>query len=118
VADVERYLEGLPSDRQAALRDLRATIEGVVPDASLAISYGIPTFKLRGHPLVGFGAAKSHCTFFVMSTEAMRAQADRLEGYATGKGSVRFTSDTPLPDDLVIALVRTRIAEVDARWPA
>lgn len=115
--DVEDFLSRLTADQQAALRGLRDTIARTVPEATLGISYGIPVYKLRGHPLVGFGATKDHCTFFVMSTEAMATQADRLADYPTGKGSVRFTPDAPLPEDLVVALIRTRVAENDARWP-
>jgi uncharacterized protein YdhG (YjbR/CyaY superfamily) len=116
--DVDRYLEALPADQQAALRALRSTIERAVPEATLGISYRIPTFKLRGHPLVGFGAATAHCSFFVMSTTVMPAFADRVTGYDVGKGTVRFAPDARLPDDLVEAFVAARVDEIDARWPA
>ncbi|HEX6845251.1 MAG TPA: DUF1801 domain-containing protein [Actinomycetota bacterium] len=116
--DVERYLATLPAEQASALRDLRATILAVVPGATEGVSYGVPTVKLRGHPLVGFGAAKAHCSLFLMSTEAMDAHAGLLAGYDTGKGTVRFDPSAPLPADLVERLVRTRVADVDGRWPA
>jgi len=49
-----------------------------------------------------------------MSTAAKADLADELAGYDLGKGTVRFPSDTPLPDELVRRVVETRIAEADA----
>ena len=74
------------------------------------ISYQIPTFRLNG-PLVGFAAARGHCTFHLMGTSVMEAHAADLAGYPTGKGSIRFQPDQPLPAELVTKLVRARAAE-------
>jgi uncharacterized protein YdhG (YjbR/CyaY superfamily) len=67
----------------------------------------------RGRPLVSFGAGKNHCAFYVQSPAVMEAHADELAGHDTSKGTVRFQSDSPLPPDLVTALVRARMAETD-----
>lgn len=45
----------------------------------------------------------------------MQAHAEELAGYRTAKGTVHFTPDTPIPDDLVRRLVRARVAEHAAR---
>ena len=108
---VDAYLAAAPKDMRAALEKLRKAIRKTVPRADECISYGIPTFKHRGHPLVGFGAAKSHCTFFLMSTDVMRTCARDLEGYDLGRGSIRFPAGKPLPAALVTKLVKARIAE-------
>jgi uncharacterized protein YdhG (YjbR/CyaY superfamily) len=42
------------------------------------------------------------------------AHADALTGYDTSKGTVRFATHSPLPDDLVTTLVKARLAETDA----
>jgi len=110
VATVAEYLAPLPKDVRAALEKLRKLIKAAVPDAEEVISYQIPAFK-RGKMLVGFGAAESHCTFFVMSTAVMRAHAAELAKYETGKGSIRFQPEKPLPAALVRKLIQARIAE-------
>jgi hypothetical protein len=38
----------------------------------------------------------------------------RLPGSALSKGTVRSTADAPLPDDVVLDLVRHRMQEIDA----
>lgn len=45
----------------------------------------------------------------------MEAHAELLAGYNTSKGTVRFQPEQPLPEELVHALVRARMAETDAK---
>jgi uncharacterized protein YdhG (YjbR/CyaY superfamily) len=107
---VEAYLDSLPAEQREALQRLRETIRSVAPEATEVISYGIPTFKL-GRSLVGFNASAGGCTLQLMSTAVLEAHAAELAGYRTGKGSVRFTPDKPLPETLVKKLVEARLAE-------
>jgi len=109
---VDKYLATLPKDKRDALAKLRAAIKAAAPGATEGISYQVPVFKLDGKPLVGFGAATAHCTFFLMSTsDAMRARLAALKGYKLGGGSIQFPADKPLPATLVRTLVKARIAE-------
>jgi uncharacterized protein YdhG (YjbR/CyaY superfamily) len=110
VQTVDDYLAALPEDVRAALASLRMTIRAAAPQATEVISYQIPTFRLNGH-LVGFAALENHCTFHVMSPAVLRAHAAELVNYKTGKASIRFTADRPLPAALVKKLVKARSAE-------
>jgi uncharacterized protein YdhG (YjbR/CyaY superfamily) len=108
---VDEYLATIPEEARAALERLRKTIKSVVPDATEIISYQIPVFKYRGRPLVGFGAAKNHCSFYVMSSSVIPAHKDKLESYDTSTGTIRFSANKQLPAALVRMLVKARIAE-------
>jgi uncharacterized protein YdhG (YjbR/CyaY superfamily) len=112
--EFDAFLAGLPDDQRAALERLRGVIRRAAPDAVEGVSYGVPSFKYRGRPLVSIGATRNHCAFYVQSPAVMEAHADALRGYDTSKGTVRFPAASPLPDDLVTALVRARIAETDS----
>lgn len=112
-AEVDAFLAELPDAQRAALASLRATIRSVVPTATEGISYGIPTFRLDGRPLVAFGAVKGHCAFYLMSTAVMDAHRDELAAYDLGKGTIRFQPDAPIPAALVRTLVEARIGEND-----
>lgn len=114
VKAIEVYLANLPEDQRVALEHLRRTIAKAAPAATEAISYGVPAFKLHGRPLVSYGAGKAHCAFYLMSTGVMDAHLAELRGYQLGKGSIRFQSDSPLPEALVRTLVAARIAELEA----
>jgi uncharacterized protein YdhG (YjbR/CyaY superfamily) len=45
---VEGYMAGLPEDRRAAMEQLRRTIRAAAPEATDAISYNMPAFRLNG----------------------------------------------------------------------
>ena len=109
--EVKAYLTALPPDQRAALQRLRETIRSVVPDAIEVISYGIPMFKLGKRGLVAYNASGKGGTLQVMSSAVLAAHAAELAGWRTGKGSIQFTPEEPLPEDLVAQLVRERIAE-------
>ena len=72
------------------------------------------TRRRRRRPLVSFGAAKTHCSFYVQSPDVMEAHQAELKGYSTAKGTVHFTPDKPLPDAVIRKLVKARVAESDA----
>lgn len=110
VETIDDYLAAVPDDARGALNKLRKAIKAAAPMATEVISYQVPAFKHNGL-LVGFGASKDHCTFYVMSTEVTRAHAGELKKYETGKGSIRFPASKPLPVALVTKLVKARIAE-------
>ena len=65
--------------------------------------------------LVVFNTTKDGCTFHLLSSSVLGAHAADVKGYKTGKGSIRYAADQPLPAALVNKLVRARIAENEAR---
>jgi uncharacterized protein YdhG (YjbR/CyaY superfamily) len=107
---VDTYLAGVAEPFRIPLRHLRALIREEAPDAVEAIGYGIPTYKLDGN-LVHFAAFKNHMSFFPGSATHNEILKDALAGYKLAKGTIRFTPDKPLPDDVVRKIVRLRIAE-------
>src|SRR5688572_2075282 len=55
-ANVDAYIEAAPEAARPMLVRLRSIIRAAAPEATETISYGVPSFKLRGS-LVSFGAA-------------------------------------------------------------
>jgi uncharacterized protein YdhG (YjbR/CyaY superfamily) len=113
--DVDGYLAAIPAEQRATLQKLRAAIRAAAPGAEEGFSYGLPAFRLEGRPLVCYGAAAHHCSFFPMSPAVIRAHAAALKSYATSKGTIRFPAEKPLPASLVRKIVKARIAEVRAK---
>ena len=107
---VDDYLAGVQEPFRIILSHLRGVILAAAPEATEGIGYGIPTYKLSGN-LVHFAAFKSHMSFFPGSTAHNEALKDALAAYKISKGTIQFTPDNPLPDDLVTRIVELRIAE-------
>jgi uncharacterized protein YdhG (YjbR/CyaY superfamily) len=112
---VEDYLAALPEEPRAALEKLRKTIKAAAPEATETISYQMPAFKDHGRLLVSYAAFKDHCSLFPMSKKVIEAHREDLKPYFTGKGTIRFYADKPLPAALVKKLVKARIEENAAR---
>lgn len=112
---VEEYLAGLPADSRAALEKLRATIRTAAPEATEAISYQMPAFKDHGRGLVAYAAFRDHCSLFPMSGKVIEDHKEVLGPRVTGKGTIQFTVDEPLPAALVKKIVKARLAENAAR---
>lgn len=106
-------MAGIPDDARVALEQLRQVIRDLVPLAEEVISYGIPSFKYQGM-LVGLGAARNHCSFYVMSTAVMAAFEEKLKDYDTAAATVRFKAGKPLPAALVRKIVKARMKENEA----
>jgi uncharacterized protein YdhG (YjbR/CyaY superfamily) len=113
--NVDEYLAGVPEPARSTLNKIRAVIRAAVPpEATEAISYGMPSFRYKG-ALVGFAAFSNHCSFFPMSPAVIEAFQDDLKGFQTSKGTIRFPVDRPPSAALVKKLVKARIAENELR---
>jgi uncharacterized protein YdhG (YjbR/CyaY superfamily) len=115
VGTIDDFLTGLSSDRRAAFERVRLLAESEAPDAEQGKSYGMPALRYRGRPLVGFAEAKDHLSLFPFSPAVIDQLRTRLGGYSLSKGTIRFSADHPLPDEVVLDVVRLRKAEIDAK---
>ena len=109
---MDDYLDGLPPAQQVALERVRAIVGGLAPEAEEGTSYGVPAFIYAGRPLLGFSAAKRHLSIFPFSPAAIDAVRDRLDGFGVAKGTIRFSPDRPVPDDVLADLVHARKLEI------
>jgi uncharacterized protein YdhG (YjbR/CyaY superfamily) len=108
---IDDYLAGVSADQRIALEKLRKTIRAVAPKIEECISYGIPAFRLNGRSLVFFGAWANHCSFYPGNPTTLKKFRGDPKGFQITKGTIRFSSDNPLPLALVKKLVKARIAE-------
>ena len=109
VSSIDAYIAAFPGAVQAQLQALRSAIRAAAPEAEEAISYGMPTFRLKGN-LVHFAAFTHHIGFYP-TPSGIAAFQDALSGYRAAKGSVQFPVDQPLPLELIADIVRFRAAE-------
>ncbi len=109
--EVDAYLSTLDEPKRATLKQLRATILAVVPDAEQGISYGVPAFRLHGKVIAGFAAFKHHLSYLPHSGSVFPELREELASYRTSTGALQFPVDAPLPTPLVERLIRVRIAQ-------
>ncbi|UKJ06091.1 iron chaperone [Solitalea lacus] len=110
VNTIDEYISQCPENIQLILSQIRELIKKTVPDAEEAISYGIPTFKLNGRNLIHFAGYKKHIGMYPAPREHV-AFKDTLKSYKGGKGTVQFSLNQPLPIELIIEIVKYRVAK-------
>ena len=109
---VDDALAELPEADRECLQHVIDIARQLVPEATEGMSYGMPALKLDGKPLLGVVAAAKHLSVFPFSPEVVEAVAGKLAGFSLSKGTIRFTAEHPLPDDVVEDVVRLRQAEI------
>ena len=106
---IDDYIAGFPRGIQTALTRVRRAIRRAVPDAEEAISYQIPAFRLNGRILIYFAGWASHYSLYPANDRLLAAFRDELAPYeASGKGTIRFPLDEPVPVKLIEAIAKFR----------
>jgi uncharacterized protein YdhG (YjbR/CyaY superfamily) len=109
---VDEYLAAQPEGAQRTLKRVRSAIRRAVPAADEEISYGVPTYKLHGRPLIYFAGWKEHYSIYPSSARLVAAFKDELAGYEIGKGTIRFPFSGSVPTQLIHRIAQFRTTEV------
>ena len=111
---VDEYLIGLTDDRRAGVELMRRTIKAAAPGTTESIAYQMPAFRSHGGQfLVSYASYKHHYSLFPASGAVVAALGADLTRYLSGKGTIQFPADKPLPYGLVTKIVKARIVEID-----
>lgn len=110
---IDQALSSVPEPQRQSLEYIRQLVIEQCPDAQEVITYGMPGFKYRGKYLLAFANFSDHMSLFP-GAEPVELLADELKAYKTSKGTIQFTIEQPLSDELlrnIIALCMRRIEE-------
>jgi len=107
---VDEYIAVAPLKEHHVLESLRQTIKAAAPEAEETISYRIPTYKYKG-PLVHFATFKDHNSFIVINKSVLETFQKELEDYTTSGTTIHFSSENPLPEELVKKIVKERMKQ-------
>jgi uncharacterized protein YdhG (YjbR/CyaY superfamily) len=114
---VSEYIEAAPKEAQKKLHELRALLKKVAPGATETLKWGSPVLEEK-RILFSYSAYKSHLNF-MPTGPSIKPFRKELAAYKTGKDTIQFPYDKPLPKALIrkIATYRAKqVREKDARW--
>ena len=114
---VTEYIAAAPKQARKQLREIRSILKSVAPGATETLKWGSPVFE-EGRILFSYSAHKSHLNFSPTGP-AMKPFKEELAKFKTGKDTIKFPYDKPLPKGLIrkIAAFRARqVRENDACW--
>lgn len=117
--DIDAYIAAAPAPVRPMLELIRTTIAKAAPQATEAISYRMPTFKLHGN-LVHFAVFTHHIGLYPGSG-AVEAFREELADFKTSKGAIQFPLDRPMPVALITRItkhcVQASLASLAAKVP-
>jgi uncharacterized protein YdhG (YjbR/CyaY superfamily) len=102
--NIDEYLDELPSERRAALSEIRALIHRVAPNIVEAMQYGLPAFG----DLCAFASQKNYLSLYVCESELLNAHLATLGKVKCGKGCIRFKQLA----DLNLGAVESLLSEI------
>jgi uncharacterized protein YdhG (YjbR/CyaY superfamily) len=105
---VDQYISGFPEDIRKLLIQVRTTVQKAAPEAEETIKYGIPTYVLDGN-LVHFGGFAKHLAFYPVPRD--KTMREKLKPYLSGKSTLKFPLDKPVPMALIREIVRSLVQQ-------
>lgn len=114
IPTVDQYINSFSEDMKGKLEELRKLIREEVPGADETISYGVPTFKLNGKYVVYFAGFKKYISIYPVTTPVEKSLKEVAQ-YRTGKGTLQFPMDKPLPFPLIRKIVKILAEENEKR---
>lgn len=109
MSQIEEYIKKADPSHQLKLTQIYKIIKDLVPLAEETMSYGMPTFKLKGN-LVHFADNKKHLGFYPSPSGIEKFEAE-LKDYKYSKGAIQFPFDKDLPTELIKKIVLYRVKE-------
>jgi uncharacterized protein YdhG (YjbR/CyaY superfamily) len=114
--NVDEYIKSADKDKQDHLKQIRSIIKEAKPDAVEDISYGMPAYTLempngKIFPLFYFAAMKGHLGLYP-TPGPIETCKDILTEYSTSKGCIRIPYSNPVPEKLIIKLLKERVKEI------
>lgn len=114
---VDEYIAAAPVQAQEMLQEIRALLKEVAPHAKEAIKWGQPVMEEK-RILFAWSAHKSHLNF-MPTRSTVDVFREELTDYTTGKDTIQFPYNQPLPKDLLVKIAAHRawdVRENDSRW--
>lgn len=113
---VSAYIEAAPKEAQAKLREIRSLLKQAAPGATEAIKWGSPVLE-KERILFAYTAHRTHMNFMPTGS-SLAPFKQALAEFKTGKDTVQFPYNRPLPKALIRRIAKHRVAQVrdGAKW--
>jgi uncharacterized protein YdhG (YjbR/CyaY superfamily) len=108
---IDEYIHGFPTETQRLLELVRTTIRDSAKGTEEKISYGIPCITLNGKYLLYFAGYKKHIGVYPVPAASKGFEKDYAPYVTSGKGTIQFPLDKPLPLKLIRKIAKFRIQD-------
>jgi uncharacterized protein YdhG (YjbR/CyaY superfamily) len=109
---IDDLLKDVSAPQKTVLQHIRKLILERAPEAKEVMTYGMPGFKYKNKYLVSFAAFKDHMSIFP-GAEAVETYAPHLKGYTMSKGTIQFTVEKPISDEILVGIIENGISRIN-----
>ena len=109
-ASIDEYIAACPEETHERLQAIRAEVKKIAPEAKEKISYEIAAFELNGKNLIAFAGWKKHVSLYPIPA-GDEAFEEEVSKYASGKGTLKFPLDEPMPMKLINQVIKLHVAD-------
>ncbi|HYE22156.1 MAG TPA: DUF1801 domain-containing protein [Verrucomicrobiae bacterium] len=107
--NIDSYIKTFSTKTQTVLKKIKKIIKDAAPKAEESISYGIPTFKINGKPLIYFAGFKNHVSLYPIMASIKQKFKKELVGLKMSTGTIQFSLNKPIPYNLIKKLAKEQI---------
>ena len=113
---VDEYIAQFGDEVKERLSWMRSAIQATFPKTIEDISYSMPTYRpapeKRG--IVHFAATKGHIGLYaVFDPKDNAPMHEKMKPYRTGKGTLQFKNDQPLPKHIIREILAYHAGKVE-----
>lgn len=109
---IDDYLAGLSGPGKATVEHMCELVRQMVPDASEELSYAMPAFKYKNKSLVAIIANNKFLSLYPFSS--VEKLGVDISAYDHTSGSIHFSPDKPISDDLLRDIISARKQQIDS----
>jgi uncharacterized protein YdhG (YjbR/CyaY superfamily) len=114
---IDDFLDTCDPETRAAFARIVEAAQAIVPEAVQGQTYAMPALLHRKKGVVALNEGKSFLSVYPCSGWVVEQVADRLPNHSLSKGTIRFTVDNPIPDDVLKSLIELRRNEIENGRP-
>lgn len=108
INDVDNYIKSIPASGLDQFNKLRSIIRSVIPEAEEIVSYGIIGYRVdQKRPKIFIGGWRNHVSIYPVPKDP--DLVNKLTPYIKGKGTLWFSLDEPLPERIIVEVVKSLI---------
>ena len=112
MGDVTTYISSRDSLVKEAFERIARTVNRIIPDAKETTMYGVPAYSYRGKYCIAIYEYKHHLSLFP-SSSPIEELKDQLKDFTLSKGTIQFTVQKQLPQELIDVIVQMRKDAID-----
>lgn len=114
---IDTYIQKFDQPKKEKLEEIQSIALKLVPNATEVISYGMPTLQYQGKSFLGFNAHLHHIGIYPYGGEEIEIFKDEIEKahLAFLSGALRIPYNQPIPEDLLIKIIKHRIKRIDEK---